>query len=426
MRILWIVNILMPDACSALDLPVSHIGGWLTGYAEALKEAYPEIELHIVEPGSKQGCVKTALATHHIFPAAWLESNASFAKPADSRMTALSNQLPAYFMQINEEVKPDVIHIHGSEFPQSCAWVEACGNEHVIVSIQGLTSVIARHYMGGLTRKELKGCWSFNDWRFNRTLPQEQRQLEQRGMMERKLIANVEHIAGRTSWDEAQTWVINPKVQYHTLQEVLRAPFYDEVNRWRLGQCQRHAIFVSQSHYPIKGLHRLLQALPIILREYPDTQLYVVGEDRIDQHWRHRSTYVNVLRKLIYHYGLRDKVHYLGYLSAEQMIEQYRKAHVYVCPSAIENSCNSLCEAQLLGTPVVASYVGGLMDLVEHEKTGLLYRFEEVEMLAHSVCRIFADDALAEQLSEAGRQAAQQRHDRNNIAHTLYNLYKWI
>lgn len=436
-RVLWIVNITLPDACKAVGLPVSYLGGWLTGYAEALLANYPTIELHIVEPYSG-GTAKTIQlpfqsstttsqsVTHHLFPASWIESSHSFATKQGSRLSPLSNQLPTYFMELQEEVKPDVVHIHGSEMAHSLSWVEACTNAHTIVSIQGLTSVYARYYMGGLTEEELKGCWSFNDWRFHRTLPQEQRQLAERGAIEQELLKRVDHVAGRTSWDKAQTWAINPDIQYHQLQEVLRAPFYQEENKWNLANCQRHRIFVSQSHYPIKGLHRLLQALPLIIRQYPDTQLYIVGEDRIDQHWRHRSTYVNVLRKLIYQHGLRDRVHYLGSLSAEQMIEQFQQAHLYVCPSAIENSCNSLCEAQLLGTPVVASYVGGLMDLVEHGRTGLLYRFEEVEMLAHEVCQIFADDQFAQTLSQESRQAALSRHDRKNIAHTLYNIYSWI
>lgn len=426
MKILWIVNIMMPDACQALGLPAPIVGGWLVGYQKALLSAYPDTELHIIAPADRKETVKTKDATHHLFPMSWMESRTSFAAKQGSRMTALSNLLPTYFSELNEEIRPDAIHIHGTELPHSLAWIEACGCERTVVSIQGLASVIARYYMGGLTKEDLKGCWSINDWRFNRTLAQEQRNLKQRGEQEVELLRRMEHIAGRTSWDKAQTWAINPKAQYHTLQERLRSEFYEEKNCWKLDQCQRHSIFVSQSHYPIKGLHKLLQALPIILQHYPDTQLYIVGEDRLDQHWRHRSTYVNVIRKLVVENQLREHIHYLGTLTAEQMCEQYKRANLYVCPSAIENSCNSLCEAQLLGTPVVASYVGGLMDLVKHNETGLLYRFEEVEMLAQEICQIFSDDQLALRLSEAGRNEAQQRHDQIAIAHTLYSLYNNI
>ena len=52
-------------------------------------------------------------------------------------------------------------------------------------------------------------------------------------------------------------------------------------------------------------------------------------------------------------------------------------------------------EAQLLGVPVIASYVGGVPDMVTHGETGLLYRFEEVEMLAEGIRNLFMNMALA-------------------------------
>lgn len=436
-KVLWTVNITMPDASMALGLPVTYLGGWLTGYSEALLNNYPEIELHIVEPysGSVAKRIETIhlcpneskkIVTHHLFPFSWIEGRYSFANHTAHNISPLSNLLPCYFQEINDEVKPDVVHIHGTELPHSLVWIETCGNDHTIVSIQGLTSVFERYYMGGLKDEDLEGCWSFNDWRFHRTLSREQKKMKARGMIEKELLKKTDHIAGRTSWDKAHAWTMNPNAKYHELQEVLRAPFYEEGNRWQLSKCQRHRIFVSQSHYPIKGLHCLLKAMPIILQHYPDTELYIVGEDCIDQHWRHRSAYVNHLRKLIYKNKLRGKVHYLNSLSPEQMIEQYCLANVFICPSAIENSCNSVCEAQLLGTPIVASYVGGTMNIIDHEINGLLYRFEETEMLAYYICRIFESDQLASLFSENGRKKALKRHDRETIANTLVKIYSWI
>ena len=421
MRVLWIVNIAMPDACEALGQPRPVLGGWLEGYQQALLSAYPDVELHVVAPYEREVEVTVRGIRHHLFPKTWLEGNTSFTTKSGSRLTPLSNLLPEYLWRIHEEIQPEVVHIHGTEFAHSRVWVEACGSDHTVVSIQGLASVYARYYMGGLTQEELQGCWSFNDWRWHRTLPQMQRQMEQQGEAEVTLLSSVQHIAGRTRWDHAHAWAINPSAQYHTLQEVLRNPFYLDENRWQLDQCRRHTLFMSQSHYPIKGLHRMLDAMPLILRQYPDAQLYVVGQDLMGQHWRHRSTYTNVIRHKWQ--PLREHVHFLGYLSADEMISHYREANVFVCPSAIENSCNSVCEAQMLGTPVVSSYVGGLMDLVDDGVTGLLYRYEEVEMLAEAVCRIFADDDLAIRLSHAAREAALQRHDRDAIARTLYNIY---
>lgn len=67
----------------------------------------------------------------------------------------------------------------------------------------------------------------------------------------------------------------------------------------------------------------------------------------------------------------------------------------------------------MVGTPCIASYAGGMMDSVSDGETGFLYRFEETEMLAMLVCRLFGDMDLCRRLSFRGRQASLERHDRS-------------
>ena len=64
--------------------------------------------------------------------------------------------------------------------------------------------------------------------------------------------------------------------------------------------------------------------------------------------------------------------------------------------------------------------------MVENGKTGLLYRFEEHEMLAKCVCSIFEDDEMAARISENERQAARARHDRRRNAMRTYEIYNKI
>ena len=74
----------------------------------------------------------------------------------------------------------------------------------------------------------------------------------------------------------------------------------------------------------------------------------------------------------------------------------------------------------------IASYVGGVPDMVTGGVSGLLYRFEEVEMLAESIRRVFTDDRLALRLSADGIEAAGKRHDRKaNLEKTL-QIYREI
>ena len=130
--------------------------------------------------------------------------------------------------------------------------------------------------------------------------------------------------------------------------------------------------------------------------------------------------------KLINRLDLSKQGVFTGILSEKEMIKEYLSAHLFICPSSIENSPNSLGEAQILGVPTIASFVGGVSDMVEHGRTGLLYRFEEIEMLAEQIRSIFNSPQLAKELSKQGIIAAAQRHNQVTNRDQMLQIYSLI
>lgn len=124
---------------------------------------------------------------------------------------------------------------------------------------------------------------------------------------------------------------------------------------------------------------------------------------------------------MILKYGLEDNVEFTGPLDAEGMIKEYLRANVFVSPSSIENSPNSLGEAQILGTPCISSYVGGAMDMMSGNEENL-YRFEEIEMLAYKICRIFQNREKQVDMSEVARK----RHCAETNQRRLLDIYRCI
>ena len=167
--------------------------------------------------------------------------------------------------------------------------------------------------------------------------------------------------------------------------------------------------------------------MPIILQHYPETKVYVAGNDFINVSFYRRNGFA---RYLIYLMNknqiLKDHINFLGPLNETQMLEQFVFSHIFLCPSIIENSPNSLGEAQLVGTPCVASYAGGTMEMISDGDTGLLYRFEEIALLAKQICRIFENEEIANSLSEKAHKVAFSRHHRMNNAIQLNTIYKQI
>ena len=169
----------------------------------------------------------------------------------------------------------------------------------------------------------------------------------------------------------------------------------------------------------------MLKALPIILRQYPDTVVNFCGSSVMSNKLKDLlrfQGYHLYLRRLVKRLHLQEHVRFLGSLSETQMKQQFLDANVYVLPSAIENSPNSLCEAQILGTPVVASYCGGTPTLLTDGQTGYFYRYEEYEMLAQIVMRLFGQDNFT-CLSLAEMKVASHRHNREQNARRLAEIY---
>lgn len=211
------------------------------------------------------------------------------------------------------------------------------------------------------------------------------------------------------------------------MNETLRDSFY-ETPVWNYDKCKKHSLFISNSGSALKGAHQVLKALPIILSKYPDTVVNFCGSSVMSNDWKtllRFQGYHLYLRRLVKKLGLQAHVNFLGALTEAQMKQAFLDANVYVMPSAIENSPNSLCEAQILGVPVVASYCGGTPTLVEDGKTGYLYRYEEVEMLAQQIMRLFDCNDFYE-LSKEEMNIANNRHNPQVNAERLVEIYKQI
>ena len=116
--------------------------------------------------------------------------------------------------------------------------------------------------------------------------------------------------------------------------------------------------------------------MPLILKRFPDTKLYVSGKDILKtdtlKDRLFMTYYSKYIKKMISNLKLEQKIVFTGLLNEKQMCQQYLKSHVFVCPSSIENSPNSLGEAMILGVPCIGSYVGGIPDMLEHGKEGFI------------------------------------------------------
>lgn len=418
MKVLWIVNGLFPEAISLLTGQKSEIrstGGWLSSSAMQLSQN-SEIELSVaaLSPDAEGLKVFEGECIHY------------YILPLGKGNKKYNKEYEPIWLQVKELCKPDIVHIHGTEYTHGLAYVNACGPDNVVVSIQGMPSVISDYLYSGIANKEIWCSMSFKDI-FRGNLIQYQRHLKKHTKVsEIDLLQKVHYVIGRTSWDKAHTWALNQTLTYFHCNETLREEFYEGV--WSYAGCQKHSIFLSQAGRALKGAHQLFKAMPLILRSYPDTHIFIAGDDITKcstlRDKLRISGYGNYLRKLIKKYGLSNHITFVGSQNADGMKQMYLNANVFVSPSSIENSPNSLCEAQILGVPCVVSFVGGSMDFIPDDRCGILYRFDDVEVLAKAVCDVFEVSFRFDNICM--REVALQRHNRLNNKNQLFEIYKSI
>lgn len=360
-----------------------------------------------------------------------LDENCSFTLFPQVPAHQYSDQVEELFFRELQEYRPDVIHIWGSEYSHTLAMVNAAEKagmlNRVVISIQGLCYIYDRHYCEGVPADVVKS-YTFRDLVRRNNILGQQKVFALRGKMEAEALQKVSHVMGRTDWDLACVKTVNPDVHYHLCNETLREPFYQDA--WAYENCCKHRIFASSCSYPIKGFHYLLEAFAQLLKKYPDATLAVPGTDfrNLDtfQKRLRESSYDRYLRKLVDRYQLADKIEILGSLSAEQMKEQYLKSNVFVLPSTIENSPNSLGEAMVLGVPCVAADVGGVSTLMKHRDEGFVYQSTASYMLGHYIDCVFSLEDQAKPMGQAAACHARRTHDPEKNLQDLLCAYRSV
>lgn len=418
MRILWVTNVKLPIIYNLQGKEnKTNVGGWLDRISQGILNdsentllvCYP---FQHNEAGSNKNLLYQGIAFNQVKMRCGLLKKSNY----DSiiRKTIV-------------DFKPDIIHIHGTEFQYAWFFTEILKEldliERVIISIQGLVSVYAKHFLLRLPTL-IQQAHTIQELVAHSNIKASYKNFILRGKFEEAAIKNVQHIMGRTSWDKACTYRINPDAKYHIGNETLREVFYN--GKWSVKNCIRHSIFISQASYPIKGFHAFLEALSDIKRFYPDVRVRVAGVDLSKSNWIKGSSYALYIVHLIKKLNLEDNVQFLGNLSADKMQKEMLVSNVFVSPSNIENSPNSVGEAMLLSVPVVSSDVGGVADMVMHGIEGFVYSYDAPYMLAYYIMKIFENDDLAVRLGEAAHQKAVKTHCFQNNLAMLMRVYEEI
>lgn len=162
-----------------------------------------------------------------------------------------------------------------------------------------------------------------------------------------------------------------------------------------------------------KGLDVLLKAYKGAGEQGVD--LLIAGTGREEQN----------LKRMVGELSLDQQVHFLGEVTGQKKIDLYKSALFFVCPSRKEPFANVILEALAAGLPVIASAVDGNLELVHHEKHGLLFPVDDCDVLATSLRRMVGEQGLMERFRHAVPPFVSQ-FDWKVVAKRYLDLYKQV
>lgn len=412
MRILWIVNMLLPDIADHLGVGTSASGTWMIDISQMLSTR-DDTQLAVAcVYGKEFRKIEHNHITYYLLPG------------TGKSMLRYTRAYEKLWVQINADFRPDLVHLHGTEYSHGLSFLRACPQVKAVVSLQGMLSKIKDVDFGEIP------VWEFIR---NRTLRQN---LHLNGEVElhllhkfnaryeREILQRAGFANGVNTWDTSLCKSINPNIRLYKIEYNLREEMYASP-KWDIAEIRRHSIFTNPGSVPLKGLHQLLRAVALLKPRYPDVCIYVPGSGK-DGKIVVTSAYTKYLKKLIDRLDLADNIRFMGRLRGEEMCEQMRTSHVAVVPSAIEGTSLVLREAMFLGCPSIASFRGGMADFINDREDGFLYDFSEYAYLAARLSELFDNDILAVSFSQKGMQKAKKAHDREQNLQAYMDMYQDI
>lgn len=326
----------------------------------------------------------------------------------------------AYVSQIQEiitDFKPDIIQLFGME--NGMATILGKTDVPIVVHLQGLLAPYDNAFFP-IDFNKTNFIWPFtiSEWLIRNGYIYAKNSIHVRGERERILFKRVDYLMGRTDWDFEVSQLLAPQSRYFHVDEVMRSCFYEHAGDWSVKHRDKFIITSTISQTIYKGLDLIIKAASLLEHETNlNFEWQVVGVAS-------ESSYTRFFEKTI---SLKSsKVRYMGVLNAEQLCDTLLDSDVYVHPSYIDNSPNSVCEAQLLGMPVIATGVGGITSLIEHKITGLIVPANAPYELAYWIKYLIGDTGMAENLAQNATSVALKRHDRKEIVKQLLLVYSTI
>lgn len=316
-------------------------------------------------------------------------------------------------INIVNDFQPDIIQCFGSEWPFGLIAREV--KIPVVIHMQGFSNIYRLSNQMALTLPEQYYLAKYNPIKILQQKFKEHKSIKTANT-EKEIMHINKFFMGRTEWDKNIVKYYSPNSFYFHCEEAIRPEIKNSYIHWEYKETECMKIISISSASTLKGNSLILRTAKLLKDFNVNFEWRVAG---------HKDSF-NKFEKLLNINHNDVNITMLGTINVNDVVRELINNEVYVHTAIIDNSPNSICEAQLIGIPVISTNVGGIPQLIEDGNTGLLYPYNEPHTLAFILMNIHNNKNLQEHLSQQEKDISYKRHDECSISNQLISIYKKI
>lgn len=401
MKLMWVCARPLKHYSNKRLKSENYLGSWLDGISMALLESFPKIEFSCCFIANEKEEIRIDSINYYGFM-----------------------DVPQ-FRKAYESFAPDIVHFFGTENILINNCMKEIPLEKRVVSIQGIISECAKVYDKGIgDYYKIKN--PLQSFIFGLVNQYNKNSFKKSGLVEIECFKENKNFIGRSNWDRKIVASFS-NIHYFSCEEILRSSFYIS-KKWNFKNRKEKVIFMSQGSYPIKGTHYALEILRQLKLKGMNVKLRIAGENILNNSSlpaKLGASYSSYIYSMIKSFDLIEAVEFIGQCDEFKIIENLLECDMFLLPSLLENSPNSLFESMYLGVPSVCSNVGGIPTFYDG-KNCLLFDLDSIPESINQICDILLCEDISNQISKAAIEYAEEKFSRQRIVTKYYNIYKEI
>lgn len=417
MRVLWIAQ----NGGNYKKGIIKGTGGWIGALQGELVKRYPDLELGITFASPDSEPIKEGNVTY--FPIRTTNED-DISKGIDRLFHSEEYRLERLALgmkKVMDDYKPDVVHVWGIEVPSAA--IIPLIDRPFVVHIQGLLSQILYAYLPpSFSEGDLRKASNFFNplnWLkcvVGKTAIGSYKTFRRAADREIKYGKYVNNWIGRTEWDHTVSQMLSQGSRYFHCDELMRNDFNNI--KWHYhykGDTLRLHSSLSGPWY--KGIDVVLKTAFVLQCQGVEIEWNVYGVGANAEVVKYFSKHLKINPNKV-------GIFFRGNVDGKTIRDGLLSSDVYVHPSYIENSSNAIAEAQMLGVPIIAQFVGGIPSMLKNE-SGVLVAPNEPYIMASRIMDMRIQD-IAEGYSQRALEVASGRHNTDKICSDLMRIYDTV